>query len=321
VKAWPTLTKIAVLAVFIGVALFGMDLRAFAGHLRANLLWAAVAVQPLIAVTVAISALRLALLAGTPKVPFRVALRCVVLSLGMNQILPGRISEVLKATYLRDHAGVALSAGVSAIVVERLFDTMMLGILLLLAVGVSVAEPNKSLIVVVITVSAGFAALPWLRPFLLRIVRHVPWPRLRDFVQAIVDRISGVLRPAVLFPVALLTAALWLVSAGKYAFFLSLTGSVPIGMAGAFVVYIAATIGGAVPALPGGFGTYEAAIVFALRIQGYSIEEGLSIAIGMHLGFLWVIVLLSIVIAMRERLGIRSLVAQGVAAIRDRPQR
>ena len=55
-------------------------------------------------------------------------------------VIPGRLSELLKVTYLADKANVPTSTSVAAVVVERLFDLICLGMLVAVALGSAVFE-------------------------------------------------------------------------------------------------------------------------------------------------------------------------------------
>ena len=59
--------------------------------------------------------------------PFRLALRAVLIANVLNSFLPSKGGEVVKAAYLRDHGG--LVAGLGTVVLERLVDLLVLGLL------------------------------------------------------------------------------------------------------------------------------------------------------------------------------------------------
>lgn len=92
------------------------------------------------------------------------------------------------------------------------------------------------------------------------------------------------------------------------ALFLNLVGSIPIGLFGSLVVFVATVLGAAVPALSGGLGTYEAAAVFTLKGFGYSFEEALALALTVHVCLLSLSIVLTLIIVLTERIGLSALI-------------
>jgi uncharacterized membrane protein YbhN (UPF0104 family) len=117
--------------VLAGVVLWWLTrqpwIHEFAESLTLDLLAGALVVQPLVLVSLMAQAQRHAVLARTPPAPFWAAFRAVSLAQGLNVLVPGRLSEGLKATYLRQKAGVPLSDALAALVIERLLDLAILG--------------------------------------------------------------------------------------------------------------------------------------------------------------------------------------------------
>lgn len=101
------------------------------------------------------------------------------------------------------------------------------------------------------------------------------------------------------------------------AILLDMTASIPLGLDGALVIYLASTVGGAVPALPGGFGTYEAAVVFVLRGYGYQLDEALALALMLHATQIVFVCVAAPLIALGEPTGIRSLIRGAVTELRS----
>ncbi len=115
----------------------------------------------------------------------------------------------------------------------------------------------------------------------------------------------------------LLGLLIWGLSYLNIFVFLSLAGSIPIGLSGALLVFVMTTLGGAIPALPGGLGTYEAAAVIALRSLGYSFDEAMALALVMHAAQLALPFLMAMLLMLQKRLGILSLISdirRGVTA-------
>jgi uncharacterized membrane protein YbhN (UPF0104 family) len=114
----------------------------------------------------------------------------------------------------------------------------------------------------------------------------------------------------------LVTAAAWLLDFVTIALFFHAAGSIPLGLSGALLVFVATTIGGAIPALPGGLGTYEAAAVFSLKSLGYSFEEALALGFALHATLFCLPLISSLVIVTTEKIGIGALVRNITQAAR-----
>jgi len=178
------------------------------------------------------------------------------------------------------------------------------------------ANTNAALVAMLLLAVSCAAGLPLFAVPLGRLGERIPWPRLRGLFHAFVEHATNRLGPRILIRVMGLSVGIWFLSfLAVYAFFL-IAGSIPIDFAGALFVFVAAAVGAAVPALPGGFGTYEAAVVLALRPLGYGFDEALAIALALHGSQIALISLLAPLFALRERVGITAILADAAAALR-----
>ena len=309
---------------FIGACVFLVAKNDIFGTFQAELGWdvllAGLVVQPIILCCFVALAMRHVLLVGVPRVGLGVAFRAIVLSQGLNLVLPARLSELLKATYLRDHAGVPLSSGVSAVVLERSVDVLivaalgMLGAILYFDLGNFWSIPalgvGLSVVIFVVVRSPNLV---------MRLVRTVPSKRLVSFLERAYLHFAATVRTRSFWHALLLGGWAWGLSYINILVFLELAGSNPTGLSGALLVFVLTTLGGAVPALPGGLGIYEAAAIIALRTLGYSFDEALVLSLTMHASQLILPFVLAVLIMLTERLGISSLIAdlRRSAAIED----
>lgn len=74
----------------------------------------------------------------------------------------------------------------------------------------------------------------------------------------------------------------------------------------AMIVFVFTSIGGAIPALPGGLGTYEAAAVLALQRFGLDFNESLALALGLRLCNIALTVPWALLVATRSGTGLRA---------------
>lgn len=286
----------------------------FVGNIQEGLSWealvAGLVVQPIILCCYFVLAMRHVLLIGAPRIGLSVAFRAIVLSQGLNLVLPARLSELLKATYLRDHASVPLSSGVSAVVLERSVDVLIVAALGALGVILYFDRGNFALIAALgLVLTVAIPVLVRSPGLVLRVVHAVPSERLAGFLERTYRHFSATAGTRAFWYALLLGGMAWGLSYVNILVFLELAGSIPIGFAGALLVFVLTTLGGAIPALPGGLGTYEAAAVIALRSLGYSFDEALVLSLAMHAAQLILPFVMAALIMLTERTGLSSLVA------------
>lgn len=305
-----TLIKIVAIGVCVYLVATSSLGGAFQVGFASEILIACLVVQPIILCCFVVLATRHVLLVGMPRIGLGVAFRAIVLSQGLNLVLPARLSELLKATYLRDHASVPLSSGVSAVVLERTVDVLIVAALGALGVvqyfdrGNFASVPFFGLgLALVVFVLVRFP------DFVLRLVHRVPSKRLAGFLERTFLHFSATAGTRAFWQALLLGGVAWALSYINILVFLEMAGSLPIGFSGALLVFVLTTLGGAIPALPGGLGTYEAAGVIALRSLGYSFDEALVLSLTMHAAQLVLPFVLAVLIMLTERLGISSLLA------------
>lgn len=312
--------KVVAVAVILAALLRNISIPGVIGHLRIEMLIGMLAMQPILAAGLGINAFRFVLLVDTPRIPVWTACKALLLSLGLNAILPARFSEILKATYIRDHSGVALSQGLAAVFLERVVDVFYLGILATVAtsllltnafgLAVSLIAPVVILLIVIVT----------LKQRLLALAQRMPWVRLRNFSVRFIRHITSCLKNRAFYGALAVGAFVWIASCTSVVLFLSWVGSIPIGIGGAIIVFIASTIGGAIPALPGGVGTYEAAVALTLKGFGYDIEEAIALGIALHAGQLLLSFTAALIIVTVDRTGVRALL-RDVLAEHPKPPR
>jgi uncharacterized membrane protein YbhN (UPF0104 family) len=301
------LASLVLLIVVLNSSFFSMLWRGF----DIRFLWALLAVQPLLLLGLVVHSMRHIVLIGEPRVPLVMAIKAMALSQGLSLLLPGRISELLKGTYLRDHGGVPLSVGISAVILERTIDLLIVAALGFFGLAMSTdAIDYKTvqffgLASIIILLVALFA-----RDLMLRMIRALPWLRLANFTEHTYLHFAATVRTAVFFKAFLLGIIAWCISYANIFAFLQIASNVPIGFSGALLVLVFTTIGGAVPLLPGGLGTYELAAVAALGMLGFEVDKAIPIALALHASQLILMFVLALILMLTERIGLSSLIAE-----------
>src|SRR5262249_44520746 len=148
-------------------------------------------------------------------------------------------------------------------------DVAILVVLTLLCINLLFAGAGMAFFSLAAGVAAFFLMLRYGAPAIDRVIGLLPWDKVRAGGRRLVAHVATKVRTRFFYVAVGYGVANWLCGAGNVYLLLRTAGSIPLGIADAFSVMVVSMIGGAIPALPGGFGTYEVAVVFALKGYGY----------------------------------------------------
>lgn len=237
-----------------------------------------------------------------PNLPLGMLWRATAIGMMITNVIPARAGEVARAYALtRETPRVTFSAAFASIAVDRVFDALVILLLMFLALldpafpaGVSIGERSLANWAGggTVAVLALFAVLYLIVFFPGRLItifelfarRVAPGveARGRDALLAFAAGLSVLRSPRRFVAVLIWTVAHWLVNAlGFWIGFRAVGISVPFSAA-LFAQGLIA-IGVAVPAAPGFWGLFEKAGVLALGLYGIGATQATSWAIGYHL--------------------------------------
>jgi len=300
-KKWQFWVGVLISIVFIWLALRGLRLEEFWGAVKqANYIW----LVPGIAVYfvgVWVRAWRWHYLLGPiKKIPTRKMFPITTIGYMGNNIYPARAGEVLRAVILKRKEGVSVSASLATIIVERIFD----GVVMLAFVVLNLPELAK------MTGSSGFvgniqqvavigtavflsalgifllaAMVPqWTARVGLWVIEHLTpaglHQRLISFMNKFLDGLASLRSPFNVLMVFFTSIIIWLLETGKYwfvmhAFKFSVSFFALMLMNG--IVNLATTI----PSAPGYIGTFDAPGIAVLTAYGveHSIAAGYTLVL------------------------------------------
>jgi glycosyltransferase 2 family protein len=236
-----------------------------------------------------------------PNLPIGALWRSIAVGMMVNNIYPARLGEVARAYALtRETKRVSLTGSVASLAVDRVFDALVL--MLLLVSAMLAPEFPKGMVVGGQPVQRGafvfgLGAIGLL--VFLYVIVAVP-ERLVAFYAAVVGRFAprlvkrgseiihsfsdglGVLRSPRRFVAVFLWAVVhWLVNALAFWIGFKAVGlTVPFSAANFLQGIIA--IGVAIPSSPGFFGVFEVASKVGLEVYGVPSRQAVSWAIGFH---------------------------------------
>jgi len=305
-KKWQFWVGVLISIVFIWLAVRGLKLNEFWGAVRqANYWW----LLPGIAVYfvgVWVRAWRWHYLLGPiKKIPTATMFPITTIGYMGNNIYPARAGEVLRAVILKRKEGVSVSASLATIIVERIFD----GVVMLAFVFVNLPELAK------LTGSSGFVGniqqlaivgtgifLGALIVFLLAamfpqatekvglwVIFHLTPQRLHTRLISIskrfLDGLASLRSPLNVLMVFFTSVIIWLLETGKY-WFVMHAFDFRVSFFALMLLNGIANLATTIPSAPGYIGTWEAvtkAVLVAFLVEP---ETALGYAVVLHVA-LW----------------------------------
>ncbi|MBA2564821.1 MAG: flippase-like domain-containing protein [Gemmatimonadetes bacterium] len=213
----------------------------------------------------------------------------------VNNVLPARIGEFVRAYVLARRTPIPLTTVIGSLFVERLFDAAVL--VFFLVAGVLASDVPQRMVWLAWVGGAVLALLLLFEVLLLRfperiiaVIRRLTAPLLPARWEAglegallkFVDGLQPLRNPRRVLLAALFTFALW--GANGFLYYLGLLafGLERIGYGGAMLVQSVASLGVSVPSSPGFVGTFQAFVVEALAAFGVERDVAVGYSIAFH---------------------------------------
>jgi len=278
-------------------------------HISAKILVAISVTQFTLAIGVLIAAMRYYVLLNNPANNFSTIIKSILLGFGLSILLPGRVGELLRPTYLFQHSKINIQIAIAALSVEKSLDivaVLIFGLIFLSARLIGHHVLLYSLITMLILLP--LLLLSRIEPLLRKVIAWIPISKISTFLNVSLDSLLSCAKSHLLIKSIIMTTIIWIVSAcSTYIYFgIALTGQ-HLGFATTTSILILSIIGGTIPLLPGGFGLFEAATVYVLQQYGYPLSYALVIAIGYHISQILLTSVLGLFIAYREKTGTTTL--------------
>jgi uncharacterized protein (TIRG00374 family) len=305
-RRWEFALGLLVSGVFLYVALSGLRLRDVWGALQsANYLWLIPGVMVYF-MGVGVRAWRWQyLLRPVRRVPFRQSFELVSIGYMGNNIFPARLGELLRAVVLKRREGVPISASLATIIVERVFDGVVMLAFVFLNLGALATIQGSSGFIGSIRSLAIWGAVVFvgaLSVFLLAAMfpertRHlIIWfsarlvpERFREsltgFAFKFLGGIEALRSPHRTLMIFLTSVIIWLFETGKYWFVMhafDFDVSVFALMLMNGIVNLTTTI----PSAPGYIGTFDAPGIAVLEAFGVPKATAAGYTLVLHVA-LW----------------------------------
>ena len=230
-----------------------------------------------------------------PNLPFGPLWRATAIGMMANNILPARIGELVRAFVLSRETAVTYPAAFASLVVDRVFDAVIVLLMLVAAMyapdfpgGASASAIAGFSTVIVIATAIGLYAIVYFPDRLIRLYEMFAQrvaPRFeeqgRHLLRSFADGLGVLRHPgrfAIVFAWAML---LWIVQAVSFWIAFRAFG-ISAPLSAAFFVQGLIVIGVAVPSTPGFFGPFEAAAIYGLSLYGIDRSQAVAWALSFH---------------------------------------
>ena len=309
--------------VFLILALQRVDPRAFVDELRGvNYAWLLPsAVCTLLGYVLRTARWRL-ILSGAARAPMRTLFPVLIMGFATNNLLPGRLGEFWRAYLLGRKRNVRKTFALASVVVERVFDGLMLNALLVIvSFAIQLPEIGREIELLAAAVflgaTLGLVVLLW-KPALVRVPLKgalqpfhsgmAVWIESR--FETFVDGLDSLRRAPILGLATLLSAGVWLLEGGSYVLLshglnLNLPANLELPALGLALVTI--NLGIMVPSGPGYVGTQEFFGTAALGVVGANPQAALALVVVSHAVQYALVTGLGLVFFAREQLSPRDL--------------
>ena len=217
------------------------------------------------------------------SIPVHTAINAQILAVGMNVFLPAKLGEVAKAVYLRHYAGYKFGKSMGCVFWERFFDLNMLLLLgLFYTFLFKKTQFAFSLSIVTVILWALLLVLRFIPASREAIISLLYFKRLQSIARDAIVMLSTGMHVQYLCGLFLLTSIIWVLYFMQYVVILQWSSGFELAFYPLLAVFFFGAGGMAIPVTPGSIGVYEAAVVWALTLQGIPKEEALAAGIVLH---------------------------------------
>ncbi len=319
-RSWKLWVGLLISIFFLSFALQGLDLGNFWQTIRsANYWW----LVPGIGVYGAVVWVRTwrwhSMLGHIKAIPTHRLFPIVVIGYMGNNVYPARAGEVLRSYVLRRKEGVPMSASLATVVLERLFDGLVMLLFVFATLPFAPLPPTYRWLVMGFSALFGVALVVFMllaarpvqmsRLYTLAVDRFLPAairPRVHGLFDKFIIGLQSLRSPRELAVIFLTSTLIWLGETLKYWFVMHafpFTVSFPVLMLMTAVVNLFTTI----PSSPGYVGTFDAPGIAVLTQFGVVQAIATGYTLVLHVALWLPITLLGAIFMLHESVGWRDM--------------
>ena len=298
--------QLTIIGILVYFFISKIDINNFLLKFNFNFFIAILIVQVPLFISIFLTAYRHLYFVNNPNLNFSIALKAIIIGTGFNYILPGRISELLKATYIRDKCNISLGVGVGSVFLERFTDLIVVAFLGLVSIVFFALDFNIYLALSILGIALLIIIIViYYEEYILSMIqRIIKWKTLQDLIKNIFTHIHQQLNKEKLFYGLLQGITIWFFSALTVGVFMNIAGDLEFNTIAVITLLIGGAIGLAIPALPGGLGTFEAVAVVVMMKFGYDFDTAIALAIGIRLSNMILILPIALILSTKNGTGL-----------------
>ena len=315
-RSWKFWVGLLVSGFFLAIALQGLDLALFWRILvQANYWWLLPAV-PVYFVGVWLRTRRWrTMLLPLAQIPTARLFPTVVIGYMGNNVYPARMGEVLRSYVLRRDEGVPMSASLATVVLERLFDGLVMLLFIFATLPFVPLPPIYARLALVVSALFGTALLVFMllaarparlsRLYSLAVDRLPPasWrPRLHGLFDRFIVGLQSLRSPRQLLAIALISVLIWLVETCTY-WIVARAFQLEVGFSGLMLMTAVVNLFTSIPSTPGYVGTFHAPGIAVLMQLGVPQAIATGFTVVLHITLWLPITLLGAWFMLRASLG------------------
>ena len=216
------------------------------------------------------------LLSGAADLSFVQVAQCLIIGYAINNILPARLGELFRIDYLRRHYGVARSAGLGSVLIERLGDGLIAITFLVLGLNLPNLNSEHSALVYAATVATVGVAFVLVGLYVLLSKRHwlpLEFGWFRDRLEIFTSAITSI-GSTKLVQVAILSVVIWSLEAFAI-WLIAWAFDVVLTFGALCLVFGSAALSTLIPSAPAYIGSLQAAFVLSFSALGLATLPGL----------------------------------------------
>jgi len=284
------------------------------------------------------------ILASTKKITFGHAFHPMMIGFMINCVLPGRLGEIARPIILQKKDNVPFTTGLATVAAERIFDICLLLLLFIITISAIQIRPdvnvafgkyhlNRATLDIIfgtmlklgIVLIAGIILITIgnVREFIYRIIRVLPnlvffagrqakntiRQKLCEPLIGIIENIArgfAMIRyPKKVFICSVLSLLIWGLAALSYYIFSLGSPGINLTFFELTVVMVIICFFISLPSVPGWWGLWEAAGVFAMSLFGVSAKEAAGFTLANHALQVFPVIIMGLVSAMILSVNIR----------------
>lgn len=212
--------------------------------------------------------------------------RAIMASWFVNFLIPARAGDAVRGLALKATEDVPFGVATGLVVVERIFDMLTLGGVMLLVAWLFLESSRANFLALGALGIAAVLAVGLVLVYLLdeRVVARLEsrYPRIRAGTEALNEALERTVRnPYAMALAGLLSIPVWTLEASTVFFSANAIG-LDVGVVPTLTAAIAAFVTQAVPVTPAGIGTYEASIAAILSLFDVPPSTGTALGLVDH---------------------------------------